>query len=287
RGCRTVEGEMMPELPEVETLCRQLQEILPGRRILSLHILDPLLGECDGRRLTGCSVEAVHRRGKSLCMEIGRGVRSPERSAEGDLTVKSSVLEIHLRMTGRLLWRAVGETLPPHTRLVITFSTGVLLLIDPRRFATFRVRPDSVVPPPLPDPLEGLPVRLLRQIGAARRLPVKSLLMDQRLIAGIGNIYACEILHHACVDPRRPSCSLSTKEWRKLAQAAAVILPRAVACRGTSISDWRDLFGVSGGNQAHLEVYAREGQPCRRCGRMVERIRMSGRGTWFCPLCQK
>lgn len=276
----------MPELPEVETLCRQLKEILPERRILSLRILDPLLEGCDGQRLAGCTVEAVHRRGKSLCMEIGSGVRSPEGAAEEGLPDKRSILEIHLRMTGRLLWRPVGEALPSHTRLVVTFSTGELLLIDPRRFATFRVRPDSAVPPPLPDPLEGFPVGLLRQIAAARRLPVKSLLMDQRFIAGIGNIYACEILHHACLDPRRPSCSLSTKEWRKLAQAAAVILPRAVTCRGTSISDWRDLFGVSGGNQEHLEVYSREGKPCRRCGRMVERIKMSGRGTWFCPGCQ-
>lgn len=277
----------MPELPEVETLCRQLKEILPGGRILSLHILDPLLGRCDGRRLAGCTVEAVHRRGKSLCMEIGRGVQSSDQSAEGDLPVKGCVLEIHLRMTGRLLWRAAEETLPSHTRLVITFSTGMLLLIDPRRFATFRARPDSVVPPPLLDPLGGLPVRLLRQIAATRRLPVKSFLMDQRCIAGIGNIYACEILHHACLDPRRPTCSLSTQEWRKLARAAAVILPRAVTCRGTSISDWRDLFGVRGGNQEHLEVYSREGKPCRRCGGMVERIKMSGRGTWFCPICQK
>jgi len=111
--------------------------------------------------------------------------------------------------------------------------------------------------------------------------------MDQRLIAGIGNIYACEILFAAGIDPRRLACSLATAEWRKVAKTAAAILRRAVACRGTTVSDWRDLFGCSGTNQDHLEVYSRHGAPCRRCGGSIERINQGGRGTWFCPICQK
>jgi formamidopyrimidine-DNA glycosylase len=190
-------------------------------------------------------------------------------------------------MTGRLLWQTGGASLPPYTRLVIAFSAGKLLLIDPRRFATFHVRSEAVALPPLANPLEGLPASRLREIAGMRRLPVKSFLMDQRLIAGIGNIYACEILHHACIDPRRPSGGLSAGEWRKVEQAAAEIFPRAVACRGTTVSDWRDLFGMSGENQEHLEVYSREGEVCRRCGRKIECKKISGRGTWFCPACQK
>jgi formamidopyrimidine-DNA glycosylase len=183
----------------------------------------------------------------------------------------------------------VGEfgSCPPFSRLAIRFSSGTLFLIDPRRFATFTLQPGGI-PPALPnDPMEGLPVRHLREIAQGRRLPVKSFLLDQRLIAGIGNIYACEILFAAGIDPRRPSCSLTTAEWRKAAKAAAAILRRAVACRGTTVSDWRDLFGCSGTNQNHLEVYQRQGEPCRRCGGGIERIVQSGRGTWLCPICQK
>jgi formamidopyrimidine-DNA glycosylase len=285
---------MMPELPEVETLCRQLNAILPGKEVLAVEILDPRLGERKGDDLIGRKIEAVYRQGKCIRMEIGKRGRlsgmSPEkhRGKVKKMTMdKGFTAELHLRMTGRLLWQTDGTSLPPYTRLVMTFSTGKLLLIDPRRFATFDVWSQAAALPPLANPLEGLPAHSLGEIAGMRRLPVKPFLMDQRFIAGIGNIYACEILHHACVDPRRPSGSLSAKEWRKVEEAAAVILPRAVACRGTTVSDWRDLFGISGENQEHLEVYSREGQTCRRCGSKIERTKLGGRGTWFCPACQK
>ncbi len=285
----------MPELPEVETLCRQLNAILPGKKVLAVEIHDPRLGKSEGGGLTGCTIEAVYRRGKYICIEISKRGRfsdiseSEKRSGKVKKIPadKGFTVEMHLRMTGRLLWQTSGTVLPPYTRLVIAFSAGKLLLIDPRRFATFHVRREAVALPPLANPLEGLPARRLGEIAGMRRLPVKSFLMDQRFIAGIGNIYACEILHHACVDPRRPSGGLSANEWRKVEQAAAVIFPRAVACRGTTVSDWRDLFGISGENQEHLEVYSREGEACRRCGRKIECTKISGRGTWFCPTCQK
>lgn len=289
-----IKEEIMPELPEVETLCRQLNAILPGKKILAVEILDPRLGEREGGDLTGRKIEAVYRQGKCICMEIGKRGRfsdvSPEKlcgKAKIARIDKKLTAELHLRMTGRLLWQTDAKPLPPYTRLVVTFSAGKLLLIDPRRFATFLVRSLGAALPPLANPLEGLPARRLGEIAGTRRLPVKSFLMDQRFIAGIGNIYACEILHHACVDPRRPSGSLSAGEWRKVEEAAAVILPRAVACRGTTISDWRDLFGISGENQEHLEVYSRDGQICRRCGGKIGYTKLGGRGTWFCPACQK
>lgn len=285
----------MPELPEVETLCRQLNTILPGQEILAVEIRDPLLEPCESQRLTGRAIAAVHRRGKTIGLEIGGRSRLSERSERGKRRVgvagvqwdEGFTAEMHLRMTGRLLWQAGGTALPDYTRLVIVFSAGKLLLIDPRRFATFRLKPAPVALPPLADPLEGLPARRLKEIAGMRRLPVKCLLMDQRFIAGLGNIYACELLHHAGIDPRRPSGALSVKDWRKVELAAAAILPRAVACRGTSVSDWRDLFGMRGENQAHLEVYARDGEVCRRCGGKIERATLAGRGTWFCPTCQR
>jgi|WetSurMetagenome_2_1015567.scaffolds.fasta_scaffold200439_1 formamidopyrimidine-DNA glycosylase len=287
----------MPELPEVETLCRQLNAVLPGERILRIEVLDPRLGNSKCKRgdsaiffpgsvpdglgldkiagLIGRRIAAVTRKGKNIHIQM-----------DGGLTAA-----LHLRMSGRLLYLAADVTPPskiiPYSRMVIGFSSGTLVLIDPRRFATFDVKTEGIAPALPDDPMEGLPVRRLREIARTRRRPVKSFLMDQRLIAGIGNIYACEILFAAGIDPRRPACSLATAEWRKAAKAASAILHRAVACRGTTISDWRDLFGCSGTNQDHLEVYSRQGAPCRRCGGRIERINQGGRGTWLCPICQK
>ena len=284
----------MPELPEVETLCRQLKTVLPGEKILRVEILDARLGKIDG--LVGRRVEAVKRRGKFLQICISGGLTA----------------ELHLRMSGRLFWQKGGVPLlsrvcrskkaeplngsgrvgsvPPfaaYSRLVIDFPSGTLILIDPRRFATFTVLPAESAPELVEDALGGLSARRLREIARTRRLPVKSFLMDQRLIAGIGNIYACEILFKAGIDPRRPSSGLSLAEWRKVAKISVAILERAVACRGTTVSDWRDLFGCSGTNQDHLAVYACQGEICRRCSSRIERITQGGRGTWFCPSCQQ
>jgi formamidopyrimidine-DNA glycosylase len=286
---------MMPELPEVETLCRQLNAVLAGQRIVRIEVLDPRLGAPKKRygdpllshfavadsdpenimTLVGRRVSAVTRKGKSIRFELGDGLTAA----------------LHLRMTGRLLYRKDDMTplsnFVPHSRMVIGFSSGMLVLIDPRRFATFDVRPAGISPLLSDDPMEGLPVRRLREIAGTRRLPVKAFLMDQRIIAGIGNIYACEILFVAGIDPRRPACSLTATEWRRVAKATPAILRRAVTCRGTTVSDWRDLFGRSGTNQDHLEVYLRKGKPCRRCGGIIERIAQGGRGTWMCPMCQR
>jgi len=243
--------------------------ILPGERVLGVELHDPLLEKVEG--LVGNRVMAVWRRGKAIWIELESG----------------PAVSLHLRMTGRLLWQTGAFAAIRHMRMVISFAAGKLVLIDPRRFATFRTGSDRVIPAQLADPLEGLPARRLREIAGTRRLPIKAFLMDQRFIAGIGNIYACEILHGAGVEPRRPAGSLTAGEWRKVQQAAERILPRAVACRGTTVSDWRDLFGTSGTNQENLEVYAREGEACRRCGTEIRRLVIGGRGTWFCPSCQK
>ena len=112
--------------------------------------------------------------------------------------------------------------------------------------------------------------------------------MDQRFVAGIGNIYACEILHMAGIDPHRPAGALRKPEWAKVAASTRTVLLRAIACRGTSISDWRDLFGMPGENQSNLRVYSREGLSCRRpaCDGTIIKTKLNGRGTWYCPACQ-
>jgi formamidopyrimidine-DNA glycosylase len=139
---------------------------------------------------------------------------------------------------------------------------------------------------PTNDPLAGIPAKRLEETARGRRLPVKSFLMDQRLIAGIGNIYACEILFGASIDPRRPAGSLTKREWQVISANAVKIIKKAVESRGTTISDWRDLYGSPGRNQHNLAAYGRHGEPCRRCGGTIERIVQNGRGTWFCRNCQ-
>ncbi len=259
----------MPELPEVETLSRQLQKVVAGKKIKEFKVLDQKLGEIAG--LVGKKVLCPCRRGKGLQIPLNDG----------------RVIGLHLRMTGRLLWREGEAELLPHTRLRIGFSRGQLDLIDPRRFATLKVQEEGAAP--LAEPASGdhLPSPLLWEKGRNRNLPIKSFLMDQRFITGIGNIYACEILFAARLDPRRKTKELSLTDWQKLGRLAKTILTRAIACRGTSVSDWYDLFGQKGEYQYCLQVYGKEGLPCPCCGAAIERFRLGGRGTYMCPVCQK
>ena len=258
----------MPELPEVETLCRQLRHIIVGSKIAETRIIDPKLGTLQG--LEGKIVQGVSRSGKTLSIKL-----------EEDLT-----LALHLRMTGRLLWHN-GNGLQPHTRLVISFGPGRISLIDPRRFATVTVRQTVDRASLGSDPLGGFDPSHLWKIAQQCTVPIKSFLMDQRRIAGIGNIYACEILHQARLDPWRKAKSLSRDEWAKLGAAAQGILHRAIANRGTSISDWRDLFGAKGEHQGDLLVYGRGDTACHSCGGKIQRRKLNGRGTYFCPTCQQ
>jgi formamidopyrimidine-DNA glycosylase len=260
---------MMPELPEVETLCRQMSGVMIEAEIRRLDILDTKLGR--GKNLKGRRVRTIIRQGKWIIIRLD----------------DDNVIRLHLRMTGRLLWRASGVETLPHTRLTVTFDKGRLDLIDPRRFATlsFDELPDRSVS--IGNPLEDFDAGAAVTMAAHRKLPVKSFLLDQAVIAGLGNIYVCEILHAAAIDPRRRTGSLSRKEWRKIVAATRDILSAAVACRGTSVSDWRDLFGQEGEYQNHLLVYGRTGKECPCCGGTVVRESLGGRGTFFCPACQQ
>lgn len=258
----------MPELPEVETLCRQLHQVIVGATITKTRIIDAKLGTLKG--IAGKTVSEISRHGKALAIELA-GTRS---------------LVLHLRMTGRLLWQRNGDGLPPYTRLVVSFPHGRLSLIDPRRFATVTVHKKENDIPSGGDPLDDGDLSCLEEMAQHRTLPIKSFLMDQRRIRGIGNIYACEILHQAGMNPWRRVNTLSPDEWKGIAEATQQILTRAVACRGTSVSDWRDLFGKEGEYQNHLRVYSREGTVCYRCGEEIIRKKLGGRGTYYCPTCQ-
>ena len=258
----------MPELPEVETLCRQLKKMILNAEILDLVILDAKLGCPEhpaGRRV--CSVK---RRGKRLDIGLDDG----------------RMLSLHLRMSGRLLWQRHDDAAPAHTRFQLHFAPGRIICIDPRRFATLRLHNGQASASPGADPLQQFSAPSLRKAARGRTRPVKSFLLDQQIIAGIGNIYACEMLHRASVSPWRRSGGLTLQEWRLVAEAGSLILRKAVACRGTSVSDWHDLHGKKGTYQRHLAVYGQSGSACTRCGETIQRAVLGGRGTYFCPHCQ-
>jgi formamidopyrimidine-DNA glycosylase len=261
--------QRMPELPEVETLCRQLKQTVVGAVVQDVTILDSKLGH--PVNMAGHLIVSVERQGKYLILHLDKG----------------PTLHLHLRMSGRLLWHSRLNAPPAHSRFIIRFPHGSLVCIDPRRFATL-VRDDlKDRTARIPDPLKTFKASILLETARGRQASVKTFLLNQSVIAGIGNIYACEILHRAAVSPWRRAGSLSPVEWRKVAQAGRNILRKATACRGTSISDWRDLYGREGEYQNHLAVYDREGDSCMRCGEMIQRTTIGGRGTYSCAVCQK
>lgn len=257
----------MPELPEVETLCRQLRVVLPGQKVLQIRLLDTKLSLAED--LSNRFIAGVERRGKALLIHINDG----------------PILRMHLRMSGRLRWLETPELLPAYARMVITLERGRLVLCDPRRFATIHLESPVDTPGSAADALTGSSLSTLTTKAVSRKTPVKTFLLDQTILSGLGNIYACEILHRALIQPWRPANGLTLTEWRRIDREIHRILPRAIACRGTSISDWRDLFGRPGDFQKELRVYGQAGRPCR-CGGIVERRTLNGRGTFFCPQCQ-
>ena len=262
----------MPELPEVECVVRSLRPWLEGRRIEAVEIHSPLVTGGDpgwiSRFLPGRFIEAVRRRGKFILLELSEGCCA-----------------VHLRMTGRLLWQ--GEE-GPYTRAVIRFGHGRLLLDDIRQFA--RIYAGPVPPEPVarlgPDALEVTADEFRRRLSGRRRR-IKPLLLDQRFLAGLGNIYADEALHRAGIHPLQPAAALSARRAEHLHKAIIEVLQEAIAAGGSSISDYVDGAGRKGGFQLQHRVYGREGRPCPLCGAAVRRIVVAQRGTWFCPRCQR
>jgi formamidopyrimidine-DNA glycosylase len=257
----------MPELPEVETLCRQLQKKICGSKILATEVYDDKLSGI--RNLKAGKVSGVERKGKTI---------------EIQLDDSRSIL-IHLRMTGRLLCQKSPER-PKHSRWRMTFKDGNVFLVDPRRFATVKIertRAEKIQN----DLTADFDEKAFLEKQAGRKVNVKMLLMDPKVVAGIGNIYACEILHRSGISPLRQASTLSSQEWKKVFGNAKRILKKGIEKRGTSISDWRDLYGRKGENQFELRAYGQEGKLCSICGGTICRIKQGGRSTFYCPNCQK
>ena len=277
----------MPELPEVEVVRRDLEREITGRRIKSVEV--------DGMR----SVRRHHNRKQFISRLEGRKIVSVERRGKYILCRLDGddVLVIHLGMSGQLLRaKSSRETRPKHTHVVITFQQGgQLRFVDPRTFGEMFVTETDALSKVSElahlglDPLEApMSWEHFGSLISQKHMKLKALLMDQKLLAGIGNIYSDEILWGAGLRWDRMSDSLSAQEVRRLYRSMVETLQDAVKYRGSSLADeqYVDLFGKPGEYQLHHNVYAREGEACRRCRQVIVRERVGGRSTFFCAACQ-
>lgn len=273
----------MPELPEVETVRRSLKPLLNKKQIERVEIYQPVVvahpsAAAFREGLLGRRIVGFDRRGKYLILWLER---------EGRLVV-------HLRMTGRLLYTNREEPVAKHTHLIFFFADGQQLrYCDTRRFGRLwllekgeedvytgmaKLGPEPFAPP--------FGAAYLCNTLRNRRITIKQALLDQSVVAGLGNIYTDESLFVARIHPARPMDTLRLEEWEALADAIPRVLASSIENRGTSFRDYMDSLGRRGENLAHLYVYAQKGKPCKICGQPVERTVLAGRSTFYCPHCQ-
>jgi formamidopyrimidine-DNA glycosylase len=271
----------MPELPEVETIRRQLAPLVQERTLERVRVLDerwcrPLAPGEMTDALEGRRVQRLGRRGKYLLWSLSEDVH----------------LAQHLRMTGTVLCNPdPGQT---HVRVRIELDDGMdLAIVDPRRFGTgelllgddaleafFAARLGL-------EPLDGrFTAEHLRALARGRTAPIKAFLLDQRRVAGVGNIYADEALYRARIHPRRPAGRLSSEQYEHLREAVVWALEAGIEARGATIDDFRHVDGVWGSFQDRFQVHRREGEPCARCGTTIVKMVVAGRGTYVCETCQ-
>ena len=286
----------MPELPEVETIARQLSELVTGRTIAAFasdweRITEPEPVPLVAARLAGRRIEAVRRRGKLVVFALDGG----------------DALCTSLRMTGRFTFKELGQTAPERfTRATFTFTDGTgldyvdmrklgrMTLVDAAEIAADDAGGDRTIKAPLHLAMGREP--LSRSFTAAwlraflrrrRRAAIKPLLLDQRGVAGIGNIYASEALWRARIHPLRSAGSLKPAEVASLREAITWVLRKAIRLHGSTLRTYRDSSGKRGGMQKEFVVYDRAGAPCDRCGASIRRSVIGGRSTYHCPRCQR
>ncbi|HEX6392333.1 MAG TPA: bifunctional DNA-formamidopyrimidine glycosylase/DNA-(apurinic or apyrimidinic site) lyase [Acidimicrobiales bacterium] len=280
----------MPELPEVETIRRDVEKEFLNHKIKKVEVTGnrsirrhggrsgskEFISKLEGRKLT-----STRRRGKYLLMQLDNG----------------DVLVAHMGMSGQILRGTAREPLPKHTHVVISFvGAPQMRFVDPRTFGELFVTTPEALEAEVPelahlgfDPIEDqMAWTRFAELLAARRTKLKPLLMDQRFVAGIGNIYADEILFTAGLAPDRSSDQLTAQEIRRLFRSMIETLQEAVKHRGSSLADeqYRDINGDVGDYQTQHNVYGREGQPCPRCRTPIVRVRSNGRSGFSCPHCQ-
>ncbi|MCL6481263.1 MAG: bifunctional DNA-formamidopyrimidine glycosylase/DNA-(apurinic or apyrimidinic site) lyase [Firmicutes bacterium] len=274
----------MPELPEVETVARGLATVLPGRRIAAVRlgktdfISDPAVLQAS---LPGCQIAAVRRYGKFLLFDL-----LPSNGAG-----RSGTLLVHLGMTGQLVVQPAAAPVAPHTHALLTLDDGrQLRYTDVRRFGRLALVSAEDLRASLaalgPDPLELSAAEFCTRLGR-RRARIKSVLLDQRTLRGLGNIYVDESLWRAQIHPTEQAARLGPARLKRLYRAIRHILREAIRWRGSSIANYRDAAGAPGGYQQRHCVYGREGKPCLRCRAKIRRVLVAGRSSHYCPRCQR
>lgn len=273
----------MPELPEVATIVSQLKNFLPGKKIIDIKILNPKLiknisAEKFVKILKGRVFKNIRRRAKIIIFDFGE-----------------IFVLVHLKLSGRLLYLKPGVPVEKHTHLIFKLSDGYELRFwDLRQFGYFKVFEGSLVDIAElkefgPEPLEeNFTFEKFKELFKGKNKKIKPLLMEQNFIAGIGNIYADEILFYAGVHPLRRAAALKEGQLKKMYEGMRKILKKAIEKRGSSIDDYEDATGAEGGYAPFLKVYGREGEKCpHNCGGVITRIKIGSRSAHFCPICQK
>lgn len=282
----------MPELPEVETIVRRLQTVLPGKTVLSVDQLHPKTWQGDVAAVIGQEIQRIERRAKIMRIVLANEVS----------------LLIHLKMTGQLIfvdatqrlggghptadW--VNELPGKHTRTMIGLSKNATLYFnDQRLFGWIKVssaeevtRLFAALGPDVTDLVVS--AEYLAEQLKRRGIPIKAAIMDNSIICGVGNIYACDALNLAQIDPRRPAKSLSMGEVERLWLAIKQVITQGIELGGTTTDGkYVDIYGFAGGYQAVMRTYDRAGQACLNCGQPIHKMQIAGRGTYWCPHCQR
>ncbi len=271
----------MPELPEVETIRRGLEKLIVGRKVLAVESdspkqVQPSLGVVK-KAIIGATIKKIQRRAKILQIFFSNG----------------RIIIVHLKLTGRLLVREKGDKVDDWQRITISLDGGKeLRFADSRKFGWFRLLKDEkelkkVLSEFGPEPFDDLNLPVFQKILNSTSRPIKIVLMDQQRISGVGNIYANEALFLARIDPRQPANKISKAEAEKLYHSLEKVLKAGISYRGASDQYYLDALGHKGSYQEHFLVYGRQGKKCFHCSGLVKRISLGGRGTFFCPQCQK
>lgn len=284
----------MPELPEVETIRRGLSECLikeKGGKILDVKVLEKKSFIGDPAEALGAKVTQMRRRGKALIFDLSNG----------------RTLICHLRMTGQMIWvgdeRFAGghpndnfiDELPnKQTRVIIMFERGKLFFNDQRKFGFIKVVPtsdveeDAFIRKLAKEPWEMTGGELYKKLQRHKGAPIKSVILDQTIVAGLGNIYADEALHFARINPKRKAGMVSEKEAEKLIEGAKIVMDKSLEAGGSTIRNYVKSDGTKGDYlELFAEVFNRQGKKCRRCGTEIKKTKVGGRGTHYCPKCQK
>jgi len=287
----------VPELPEVETVARGLDTRVAGDSVESVWIgskKQPLKSSAGviAATLEGKRIVRVHRAGKHIVFDLDGEARASTRrsshSKQGKRDARSAQWIVHLGMTGRMVLCEPGAEITKHTHLIATLASGrELRFIDPRMFGKLSVHlNDGGFDPGGVEPLEVSEEGFIA-LFRGRKTPIKSALLNQKLLRGVGNIYADESLFRAGIRPRRRAAAITREQLGRLHRAVREVLLEAIALGGSSISDYVDADGEEGFFQLQHRVYGREGEPCLVCGTGIRRVVLAGRSSHYCPKCQK